>query len=445
MPDVNPNRLSLASQLANRGTVDLEDPRHSVGSSQSARAQRSGSEVSRSDSISGSSFGRSVRDTLPEPGQTNVVEPPKGIESIEKGLEKTTRAQVDVARRSFWGKCVGTTIAVVGLALFAAATGGVGVAAGVALGLMTGFAAKSLGDTALSFMNWRNKKAELLGQPPPYPKLNNMPQAVREDSMAAALVGLGVSDKTARAVSNFTGLALGLSATASYGYWFGGLAGMGLALIPVAAEKGLHAWSHKLEHKREAHTERTAQAMQATSSGTASELAELEKFVLQEMEQQQDSPMSALEIGVFKAELDEVKKAMTQAEQTLLSRVEKKRDKGVSGVSAIALDLVANQASMIPEQLASVHLAPIHVIGASAVALRAGSECFRTQRSMKRDDQKLQQFNATHQQLNDRIQSLRQEMVTRLQELKATDSSSEQAVIVPRMNDDAPPPGVNFA
>ena len=431
MAPIDSNRLSSASVTGNRGSIASRDSEPSVGSAGSARALGHISSSAESLSqASKSSFGRSVRSTMPQSPSASSTRAPQGLESVEEGLAKTTRAKVDVARRSFWGKCLSGVIvtAGAGLGLFALATGAAGAVAGAASVGLALFAIKSLGDATLSFMNWRNKKAELLGQPPPYPKINNLPEKLREDAMGAALFAKGVSASRASLASKIIGSLLGLASVSGMGYASAGWWGVGLYVAPVLIEEAAHAGTHWIEHQREAHTERTVNAMSEQSKRTMELLEQLELQVMQ-LELNPNNPASQKEVDTAKSRLEEirteVKSKVTAAQESLQQRVERKHEKGVAGVGALAADIAVNHLAQLPDHLKAVPVLPVHALGVGVIAARAAVEGARLWRSKNRDDHKLQEFKVLHEELATMMNDEKSKILQRIAELDARDFTGE--------------------
>ena len=91
-------------------------------------------------------IGQPVQLTLPPPpGGPTEGSAELGVASIAQGMDKVSQARVDVARRGFWRKCLSVAAATTALVLMSVATGGLGAAGLVSLGL-----------TAIPRALWRN-------------------------------------------------------------------------------------------------------------------------------------------------------------------------------------------------------------------------------------------------------------------------------------------------
>lgn len=345
---------------------------------------------------------------------------------MSEGMAKTTRADVDVARRGFWRKCLGAAVSVAAVATLSLATAGVGTVGLVGLGLLGGLAVKGSADAALSFMNWRNRKAELLGEPPRFAFLNQLPESVRQDATAAGLMGLGMSEKKARLVSGALGMTLGIAAVALLGFNAAGIGGAALALAPVAVEKGLHAWGHKMEERRERHVEATHVQMEKVSASTQTALDALQS--LEERLLSEDADAAPDDMALADPQLAPLRKLKEEAralqadareqmewfKTDLMDRVERKALAKTSGLGAVLLDSVTEGGSHMFEVFAHT---PLHAVSTTALLLRSGLEHARTVRSERRDNDKMQTFEQLHQDLQQRISELTDQLQTQMSDL----------------------------
>lgn len=365
-----------------------------------------------------SAVGRPISLTLPPSSRGSA--PASGVESMAEGLEKTTRAQVDVARRGFWRKCLGVGAGIAGVAILSVATAGFGTLGLVGLGLLGALVAKGSLDATLSLMNWRNLKADHLGQPPPFAFLTRLPEAVRQDATAAGLVGLGMSEKSATRVSGALDLALGLSATVLLGYQFGGLLGSGLALVPVGLEQGLSLCLDRVEARRQRHVEAAHSLMTEVAAQTQQALDDLEDLqdrlrlpIPLEPEAVTDS-IDALHPRADKIR-QEALELTTALREQLQDRVANKARAGTAGIGALVLDSVSEGGANLSQTLSGV---PYQLISLSAMTLRTGLEYARTVRSEKRDNEKLQTFLELHGDLQQELGELRKTLQAQLDSLE---------------------------
>jgi len=350
-----------------------------------------------------------------------------GAESIAEAMEKVSRAQVDVARRGFWRKCLGVAAVTTALVLMSVATGGLGAAGLVSLGLTAALVAKGSADTVLSLMNWRNLKAGHAGQPPPFAFLTRLPEAVRNDAAAAMLVGLGVPEKASVWASRALDIGLGLGAAAAYGFDVGGIADATVALAPFLIGDRLALISARLEARRQAHAQSSFNQMNTVAHQTW--------MALQDLRALQDLVLSAAltttagsKVGSVEARSaadalitraqacqDDVGTVMASLKSQWLDRVMQKSTAGLGGGAAEVLDGTSESASYTADLLAGTSM-PFIMVG--AMAARTVIESVRTARSAWRDQDKLQRFSDQHRSLQSEIAALRADLRTQLEDLE---------------------------
>lgn len=374
-------------------------------------------------------IGQPVQLTLPPPpGGPTEGSAELGVASIAQGMDKVSQARVDVARRGFWRKCLSVAAATTALVLMSVATGGLGAAGLVSLGLTAAFVAKGSADTVLSLMNWRNLKAGRAGQPPPFSVLNRLPEAVRTDATAAMLVGLGAPLKTSIWVSRAFEIGLGLGAVAAYGFDAGGIGEAVTALAPFLIGDRLSLISERLEVHRQTHAQSTFNQMNGVARQTV--------LALQDLQALQDRVLSATRVTreasrgdsvetrsptdalIARAQVcqDDARTILVSLKQQWLDRVMQKSTAGLGGVVAEVLDGSSESASYTADLLAETSM-PFIMVG--ALAGRAVIEGLRTVRSAWRDQDKLQRFTDQHRSLQHEIAALRHELRAELDDLEA--------------------------
>lgn len=379
-------------------------------------------------------IGKPIQLTLPPrprgEGEASAV---AGAESIAKGMEKVSRAQVDVARRTFWRKCLGVAAATTALVLMAVATGGLGAAGLVSLGLTAAFVAKGSADTVLSLMNWRNLKAGLSGQPPPFNFLTRLPEGVRDNAAAALLVGLGLPEKTSIWVSRALEIGLGLGAVATYGYDVGGVAEAAVSLAPFLMGDRLALVSERMEVRRQIHAQATSSQMNVLAQQTLMSLQDLQALqdrVLAAASTPEASdateagtPTSRVDDLIARAQAcqDDARSIMLTLKHQWQDRVVQKTTHGSGGVTAEILDGTSESASYTADLLADTSM-PFIMVG--AMAARAAIEAIRTARSEWRDNDKLQRFADQHQRLQRELAPLRKELRAQLDALESERSAA---------------------
>ncbi len=376
-------------------------------------------------------IGKPVSLTLPPPPASRSERTsPLGVESMAEGMEKVTRAKVDVARRGFWRKCLGVAATAAALVLMSVATGGLGAVGMVSLGLTAAFLAKGALDTTVSLMNWRNLKAGFAGQPPPFPFLTRLPGSVRDNAAAALLVGLGMSEKSSIWVSRALDVALGLGSTAAYGFAVGGIASALIAVTPFLVGERLTVLGERLEQRRQFHAQITHSRMSEIAQQTLMALQDLQALQDRVLSEGAPPPPASVELDdgakpVDSSELALLERAkllqadardMMKALQTRLQdRVLEKAAGKLNGTAAGLLDGTSESASYTADLVVGT---PMPFIMVGTLMGRAVIEMARTARSGWRDEDKLQQFADQHRGLRREIGLLTYELRAQIEELE---------------------------
>jgi hypothetical protein len=357
-----------------------------------------------------------------------------GPDSTAVGLKKATEAGVNVARRTFWTKFFTTALLAGSLVMMAVATGGLGAVALAAIGVTTALMAKSSLDTAMSYANWQNMKAELQNKPPPWPALANLPSSVRTDALASLLVLSGVSESKASKISLATDVSLGLLATAAGGFVFGGLAGAGISVGVLAGNEIFKATGSWLMARRQEHVETTAARARNTYDDLAGKFLDFSsqwdeqiRTVLQQSDPAEAKKLESLfmELLAFK---HEQAGALDRQEQEGgdLFRLENKARKGIDGTGAVVNDATTG---LVAAQV-DAFVSPLPVVGVTTKTLRAIVEGVRTWRSENRDLAKEVQINELKKNFDTRKDELVGKIKSEIERLRAPGP---------------PPAGVHFA
>jgi len=382
------------------------------------------------------SIGKPVQLTLPPPPRPREAAPAAiGAESIAEGMDKVSRAQVDVARRGFWRKCLGIAATATALVLMSVATGGLGAAGLVSLGLTAAFLAKGSADTVMSLMNWRNLKAGHAGQPPPFGFLARLPESVRNDATAAMLVGLGAPEKTSLWVSRALDVTLGVGSIAAFGFDAGGVGGGLVAVTPFLISDRVAVITERLENRRQDNVQATSHRMNAVAHQTLMALQDLRALqdrvlaataqALQAAEDSSDAnPPTADLLARVRSCQDDTREMMASLKAQWQDRVALKASAGQGGLVAEVLDGTSESASYTADLLANTAM-PFVMVG--AMAARALIESVRTARSEWRDSDKLQSFTQQHRGLQREIALLRIELRSELEDLERERSEALEA------------------
>jgi hypothetical protein len=333
-----------------------------------------------------------------------------GVESTAAGLKKATEAGVNVARRTFWAKFFNTALVAIGLAVVAAATGGVGALAIAAIATTGAYMTKSWCDTILSLVNWQNMKQELQGKPPRWPELAALPASVRTDSLASLLMAAGMSEKKALLTSRSTELSLGLTAAATSGFLFKGLWGAVGAVGAAVGGAAIQAFSDSRMARRQQHVEEVAVRTRAAYDEAAGQFlafsTRINKDIVEALAQA--DPLAAKKLddqytALLKFQMEAAEDLDRQANGGgELTRLETKAQKGIDGVGAVVSDALSGQvASGVDSTLSPLPHAAVVVTKLA----RAGVEQLRTMRSESRDV-------AKEAKVNDLLLSIKEKMTT---------------------------------
>jgi hypothetical protein len=372
-----------------------------------------------------------VADTFPPPPTTHAsgaqdaqnAQAPTGVDSTAQGMERATLANVNVARRTFWGKFLTSAMVAAGLVMMTVASGGLGTAALVAIGCSSAYLAKSSLDTVLSFANWRNTKAELEGRDLPWPALRSLPPSVRArgDALAALLVASGRSEKTALRVSTATEVVLGLLAAGTGGYAAKGGLGVAAALLPLLLGTGIQAASARLTQRRQQHVQETAdrvrgqldQARQELDQFNTRCLNKLNTLILREQDPELQANLKALRAQAHEF-MEEAEAELDKGETEHVLRLELKAERSIDGAGAVVSDVMTNQVALMADKLPVTPL-PILMVGTKAV--RSLVEWGRTERSERRDQAKEAKFNEVLLDLKARTQDYGKRLQQQIQDL----------------------------
>ena len=344
----------------------------------------------------------------PRPAESAEVVQPTGVAAIGDNLVRASAAQVDAAKKSFWGKFFTTAMTLTGLALFTVATGGVGAFALTGIALTGLFLLKSSADSASSFCNWRNLQAQSEGKPEPYPFRPDLPQALRGDALASLLHLMGYKDSTALSVSRGINLGLGLAAATFCGASAAGWPGVGLTLLPLGTREKIKDGLQTLESDRQAHTQSRAEAMRSDRERVFDLAAGAYGEVIEHLQHLRDRELAAAPQPLQAQIVSQYENKVRQFQQDHaaivegyidragdgLQRIERKAGASTAGTAAIAVAALTEEGSRLPDMTGVTPL-PVFMVG--VMALRLVLEAARSYRSINRDEAKFEQARQTAQ------------------------------------------------